>query len=63
MAVGALLAYLENSLQSFSTVWLQLKSEREREERRGEERRERERERGGVTDRTEKLMYHIATYT
>ena len=42
MAVGALLAYLENSLQSFSTVWLQLKSERERE-RRGEERRERER--------------------
>ena len=59
MAVGALLAYLENSLQSFSTVWLQLKSEREREERRGEE-RERE---GGVTDRTEKLMYHIATYT
>ena len=58
MAVGALLAYLENSLQSFSTVWLQLKSERERgEERRGE------RERGGGTDRTEKLMYHIATYT
>ena len=47
MAVGALLAYLENSLQSFSTVWLQLKSEREREERRGEERREREREREG----------------